>query len=195
MCASGAFFAEGPGYRLRAFTLDDVPALAAFSEDENYWRFLSHGPRTPEQVHSFIETAMKTSQLPDGKERWWAVVDPHADVLIGTANLKQIGDAEDCFGSAGCSLAPTAQGRGLGPILGWDVIALAFDRFGFAKVECTCAEPNERSVHIMRHTVGLTYEGIRVTVGDGPRNPWPVHVFSLTENEFRTKQNPTHREG
>lgn len=178
-------FTEGPGYRLCSLTVDDIQALAAFSEDERYWRFLSHGPRTIEQVQAFVESAVAASAHPDGAEQWWAIDDPDTSALIGTANIKRVGKTEDRQGSVGCTLDPDAQGRGLGPILGWVMITLAFDRFGLEQVECTCAEDNERSVHTMRDTFGMTYEGVRES--DTPRGPWRMHVFTLTAADFRKK--------
>lgn len=159
--------------------------MAAFSEDEAYWRFLSHGPRTREQVRAFIEAVVITTEEGDGPAFWWAVEDPDTGDLIGTANIKR---KEDALGSTGCTLAPSAQGKRLGVTLGWAMITLAFERFGLSKLECTCADNNQRSVHMMRDILCLTYEGLRGGETDYQGRPWPVHVFTITESEFQSKR-------
>lgn len=179
-----AVFAEGPGYRLRSLTLRDVVALAAFSEDELYWRYLSHGPRTESQVQRFVERAISVSEKEGAGERWWAVVDPDTDTVIGTANMRQLGADDAPFGSVGCSLAPGAQGNRLGMTLGWAMIAMAFERFDWSAVECTCAEANERSFHIMRNRFHMRYDGLREDSVEGRKDLWPVHVFSFTRDEY-----------
>ena len=188
MSTSSHAIIHGTGYVVRPLRLDDATALSEFSEDERYWRFLAEGPRTPDQVAYFVARAVALHADPENGEVWWAVEDPDTHGVIGTANLKRIGDAADRNGSVGCTLAPQAQGQGLGTTLGWALIALAFETFHLHRVECTCAVENEVSVHIMRDTYGLTYEGLRKDHHLTPRGWWSSHVFSILEDEYAAKK-------
>lgn len=188
MLPSRAVVCEGQGYRLRPLCEDDAQPIAHFSEDERYWRYLVEGPRTLKQVQSFVADAVLTTNDPDGRETWWAVEDPSTNDFIGTANVKRIGALADRHGSAGCALSPCVQGQGLGKRLGWDMIALVFEHFDFHRLELTCALDNEGSVHIMRGTYGLTYEGVRRDHILTSRGWWSSHVFSILEDEYAARK-------
>lgn len=188
MAPSRAVICEGLGYRLRPLCAEDAAALAKFSEDEDYWRYLIEGPRTPDQVKAFIDDAVSKTSDPKELETWWAAEEPETGKFIGTANIKRIGLLTDRHGSAGCALLPAAQGKGLGKRLGWDMIALAFEQFDFHRLELTCAVANEGSVHIMKDIYGLTYEGIRRDHALTSRGWWSSHVFSILEDEYAAKR-------
>ncbi len=175
---------EKEAFRLRPLTEDDADALSVFSEDERYWRYLSHGLRSPDQIRSFLETVLNQSADSPQREVWWAVEDLDTGRVIGTANLKIDESSEERRGSAGCTLAPDMQGRGLGLILGGTMFEIAFEHFGLAEVECTCAEDNARSVHMMGDIFKMTYGGVRETHPDARTTPWRVHVFTMTKDAF-----------
>lgn len=175
---------EKEAFRLRPLVEDDAEALATFSEDERYWRFLSHGPRTLKDIRVFLASALAPPTDPARREVWWAVEDAETKRVIGTANLRIDESSDKRRGSAGCTLAPDMQGRGLGPILGGFMFEVAFDVFDFAEIECTCAEDNARSVHLMRDTYSMTYHGVRETQRDSSPEPWRVHVFTMTRDQF-----------
>lgn len=186
MAPSRAVTCDGDGYRLRPLRQEDAEALAVFSKDEQYWRYLIEGPRTRAQVRVFVTHAISCTEDPDGTETWWGVDDPETDTFIGTANVKRIGESTDRHGSAGCALAPNAQGQGLGKRLGWNLISLAFERFDFHRLELTCAADNETSFHIMKDVYGFTYEGVRREHALTSRGWWSSHVFSILEDEFQS---------
>lgn len=184
---SESFIAQGQGYRLRPLRLGDAKVLSEFAEDERYWLFLADGPRTPDQVRQLVMDSVSASARPDARETWWAVEDPSTQAVIGTANLKYIGEKADRNGSVGCTLAPDFQGKGLGTRLGWALITLAFESFKLHRVECTCAVDNDASIHIMKNTYGMTSEGVRREYRYTARGWWSSHVFSILEDEYATK--------
>lgn len=187
MAPSRAVVCEGPGYRLRPLRDDDAQLIANFSHDERYWRYLVDGPRTLQQVQSFVTDAVSITNDPQGRQTWWAVEASGTGAVIGTANIKRLGAVADRQGSAGCTLFPDVQGQGLGKRLGWDIIALAFEQFGFHRLELTCALDNAGSLHIMRDTYGLTYEGVRRDHTLTSRGWWSSHVFSILEDEYAAR--------
>jgi RimJ/RimL family protein N-acetyltransferase len=184
---SDSVIAEGDGYRLRQLRLGDAKVLAEFAEDERYWLFLADGTRTPDQVRQLVMDSVSASSRPQAREHWWAVEDPASDTVIGTANLKYIGEKADRNGSIGCTLAPDFQGKGLGARLGWALVVLAFEAFNLHRVECTCAVDNDASVHIMKNTYGMFHEGIRREYRHTARGWWSSHVFSILEGEYAEK--------
>lgn len=192
MAGDGTVILKGAGYLLRPLRHEDASSLSQFTNDENYWRYLSDGPRGPAQTKDFVAGLVAASRDLNSGEVWLAVVDPKSHYaslsLVGTANIKSIGNPEDRNGSVGCTLSPDAQGRGLGASLGWDLIGLAFKAFNLHRVECTCALDNEASVHIMRDKYGLTYEGIRRDHRLTPRGWWSSHVFSILEDEYGQRE-------
>ena len=131
--------------------------------------------------------SVSASSRPQAREKWWAVEDPASGAVIGTANLKYIGEKTDRNGSIGCTLAPDFQGQGLGTALGWALVALAFEEFNLHRVECTCAVDNDASVHIMKNIYGMTYEGVRREYRYTARGWWSSHVFSILEDEYSAK--------
>ncbi|MBT7452093.1 MAG: GNAT family N-acetyltransferase, partial [Rhodospirillaceae bacterium] len=149
--------------------------------------FLADGPRTPDQVKQLVMDSVSASVRPGARQTWWAVQDPSSRAVIGTANVKHIGEKADRNGSVGCTLAPDYQGKGLGTTLGWALIALAFETFKLHRVECTCAVDNDGSVHIMRDTYGMTYEGVRRDYRYTARGWWSSHIFSILEDEYAAK--------
>lgn len=188
MASCRAVVCEGPGYRLRPLHEDDAQQIANFSEDERYWRYLIDGPRTLQQVQSFVADAVSMTNDPDGRQTWWAVETPEGSTVIGTAHIKRLGALADRQGSAGCTLFPDVQGQGLGTRLGWDLIALAFEQFDFHRLELTCALDNTGSLHIMRDTYGLTYEGVRRDHTLTSRGWWSSHIFSILEDEYAARK-------
>ena len=185
---SDSVIAEGRGYRLRPLRLGDAKVLSEFAEDEQYWLFLADGTRTPDQVRQLVMDSVSASSRPDAREVWWAVEDPATGAVIGTANLKYIGEKTDRNGSIGCTLAPDSQGRGLGTRLGWALVALAFETYKLHRVECTCAVDNDASFHIMKNIYGMVHEGVRREYRYTTRGWWSSHVFSILEGEYAAKE-------
>ena len=175
---------SGSGFRFRPLRLEDHAPLAAVAADERYWKHLPEGARTPDQVQAFVKEAIAASSDAASGQTWWAVESPDARSFLGTANLKRIGAPADCHCSVGCTLVPDAQGQGLGTRIGWALIRAAFIEFGMHRVECTCAQDNAASCHIMRDTYGMTYEGLRRHHKKAPCGWWSSHVFSILEDEF-----------
>jgi ribosomal-protein-alanine N-acetyltransferase len=187
MPSAPATVVRGDGYSFRPMQTGDAGPLSAVAADERYWRYLSDGPRSPEQVTAFVDDAVARSADPASGHVWWAIEHPDTAVFLGTANLKRIGADQHRACSVGCALVPDAQGHGLGQRIGWALIALAFDTFEMHRVECTCAVENEASCHIMRDVFGMTYEGIRRDYKLTPRGWWSSHVFSILEDEFAVR--------
>ncbi len=175
---------SGPGFRFRALSLDDHADLAAAAADQRYWQYLPEGPRTPDQVLAFLKDAVTISSDANGGQTWWAIEHSDSRRFLGTANLKRIGAPEDKVCSVGCTLVPDAQGQGLGTRIGWTLIRSAFVDFGMHHVECTCAEGNEMSCHIMRDVYGMTYDGLRRAQKKTPRGWWSSHVFGVAAEDF-----------
>ena len=143
------------------------------------------GSMSESQVKDFVSSKVALTDDLDGSEVWWAVEDAKTRSVIGTANLKFLGELQEKKGSVGCALAPGMQGQGLGPRLGWDMIALGFEHFAFELIECSCAEDNGRSLRTMRDTFQMTYKGLRDLPRDGSQDPWREHVFSLDKDTYQ----------
>lgn len=186
--SSRAVTRDGVGYRLRPLQERDTEALSAFYDDERYWRYLMEGYRTPTQVAVFLEEAISQTDDPNGTETWWGIDHPDSGALIGTANIKRIGDLSHRYGSAGMTLGPSSQGQGLGKTLSWDMMRLAFEIFDLHRLELTCGVENEVSLHLMRDVFELTYEGVRRDHAYTSRGWWSSHVFSILEDEYHARE-------
>ena len=176
-------------YQLRPLVIEDSDVVSEFYKDQHFWKHLREGPLSKSQTRAIIADKVGVSGQSDGRETWWAVLDPETSAVIGTANVKRVGLDQDKRGSVGCALAPDAQGRGLGPRLGWNLIVLGFEQFAFDIIECTCAEDNARSVHTMRDTFQMTYDGMRETQRSVEPRLWREHVFFLRKDVFLTLRN------
>ena len=187
MKTSGQAIIKIPGYTVRSLRLSDAGPLSKFSEDQRYWQFLADGALGPAQAHVLVSDAVSASGRPTSGETWWAIEEQDSQQFIGMASLKRIGKVEHRHYSVGCAFAPHAQGQGLGTSLGWALISYAFESVNAHRVECSCSIDNDSSVHIMKNTFGMTYEGVRREHRLTSRGWWSSHIFSILENEYAAK--------
>ena len=171
-------------YRLRPLAIKDWQTIAEFYQHKSFWMHLMEGALSESRARDFINQKVTLTNDPEGREVWWTVEDAKSESVIGTANLKFLDKLQERKGSAGCALAPGAQGHGLGPRLGWDMIALGFEHFALELIECSCAEDNERSAHTMCDTFQMAYQELRETPRDGAQGLWREHIFSIKKETY-----------
>ena len=176
-------------YWLRPLTFEDSELIVKFYQQRSFWMYLIEGALSEAQAKEFVRLKVALTDDSSGHETWWAVEDPKISVVIGTANLKILSAPDEKRGSVGCALAPQAQGQGLGPRIGWDLIALGFNCFALELIECSCAENNARSAHTMRDTFQMNYLGLREAPHDGRQDLWREHVFSISKDTYLATKN------
>lgn len=142
--------------RLRALEEKDVDGMLEWMNDpeiQNNFRFAMSG-RKREDVLRFIKEAVV--QPLDGRDIHYAIVDEQ-DEYMGTISLKGVdltaGNAEYAI-----SLRKKAQGKGIGMAATIEILRLAFEEFGLARVYLNVLSENKRAI-VLYEKCGFVYEG------------------------------------
>ncbi len=140
---------------LRAWCAQDIPAIVDICSDELSGRYTTVPvPYTESDAREWL--AGQPQARADGASIAFAVLEPPADVPLGSIGLTRHGDG---VAEVGYITAPAARGRGLMPravslLTGW-----AFATLGIERVELATHPDNSASIRVAEKC-GFSREGV-----------------------------------
>ena len=167
--------------RLREMRDSDVDALFALFSDWDVMRYWSHSPWTERaQAIAYIE------RMNGGRQHVeyypWAIATLEDDVFIGTMSLFEI-QREHARAMVGYSLLPSQQGKGYATEALRATLHIAFEAFGFQRIEIDIDPANTTSRRLVERC-GAKLEGQF-------RRRWMVHgewadsvMYGLLREDF-----------
>ena len=169
--------------RLRPVEATDWQAVHTWGSLPEFCRYQPWGPNTSEQSRTFVETAVAAwSQNPQTRYVYVAYIDERA---VGMGELR-VRESEHRQGEISYGLHPQWWGRGLGTMLGRELLRIGFEYLSLHRVYATCDPRNLGSAGVIRR-LGMAYEGrLRHTllIRDGWRDS---DIYSVLESEWRAK--------
>jgi RimJ/RimL family protein N-acetyltransferase len=139
---------------LRAFRIDDVPAVLAYASDTEVTRHLEwEAYDDPAMAAAFIRSTH------NGPPTWYAyaVSDRETGALVGGADLRVV-SPRDRRGEVGYGLARPYWGRGYAAEAAALLVRFGFARLGLVRIQALCAVDNVRSLRTLER-VGMRREG------------------------------------
>lgn len=148
---------EYHGVRLRPVTVADVPAVNAYRSLPGVVRYLPHPPHAVADTALTLESMVSQQSLT--KPGQWldlAVELGSSREVVGEVLLKW--DAEHPLrGEIGFVFSPSVQGRGVAFAACTAALGIAFDNFGWHRVEGICDARNDKSAALMKR-LGMRME-------------------------------------
>jgi RimJ/RimL family protein N-acetyltransferase len=165
---------------LRPVRPDDWSAVHTWASRPEFCRYQPWGPNTPDASRRFVDNAAAAwTQSPQARFPYVAVLDGQP---VGTGEL-WIRNRDHRQGEITYGLHPDLWGRGLGTLIGHELLAIGFARLDLHRVYATCDPRNVGSSRVLRK-LGMTHEGtLRQTmlIRDGWRDS---DVFSILTQEW-----------
>ncbi len=174
--------------RLRPMTRDDIDAVHAMHAREDVTRYLTHGPRTREEVAETVERLAAALQL-ETDDDW---IQPGIEVdgeLVGLLYLK-ITSAQHLGAEIGWTLHPDHQGRGYATEGAAALLDLAFDELGLHRVRAELDPRNAASIAVCRR-LGMREEAHHVRDFRDERIPggWgDTGVWAILDEEWTARR-------
>jgi ribosomal-protein-alanine N-acetyltransferase len=169
--------------RLRPVEATDWQAVHSWGSLPEFCRYQAWGPNTPEQSRTFVEAAVAAwSQNPQTRHVYVAYI---GEQVVGMGELR-VRESEHRQGEISYGLHPRCWGRGLGTMLGRELLRIGFEYLSLHRVYATCDPRNLGSAGVIRR-LGMAYEGrLRHTllIRDGWRDS---DIYSILEDEWRAK--------
>jgi RimJ/RimL family protein N-acetyltransferase len=142
---------------IRAFTIEDVPAIhAALYGDATAMHFIG-GPhsvqRTRQGIAGYIEQQRRAGYS------FWAVTETASGAVIGEAGLYPMNGVGPDI-ELGYALGTPWWGRGYATEAGGAILRAAFDELGVARVAAVAKRENTASLHVLEK-LGFRLEGER----------------------------------
>lgn len=144
----------GDGYKLRIWTLADVPSLAKYANNRNIWRNLRDGfpnPYTEDDAKAYIDLVSKR-----GVEHEWAIAS--SAEAIGGISLRFQADVHRKSAEIGYWLAEPFWNRGIMTRAVGTLLEFAFASFDLVRVYAAIFEWNPPSMRVLEKN-GFTLEG------------------------------------
>lgn len=138
-----------PRLRLRPVRMLDLAAVNAYRALPDVARYLPHGPHTMADTEATLRSmvAQAALQVP-GQWLDLAVELDGSPTVVGEVLLKwNAGDPRQ--GEIGFVFHPSVQGQGIAREAVGEALRIAFEDFGWHRVEGICDERNERSAALM----------------------------------------------
>lgn len=132
---------------LRRFRDGDLAAFQSYRADPEVGRYQSWSVMDDAQAASFIRAVATMPLYVPGEWSQLAIASADGDALLGDVGLCVAADARSA--EIGFTLAPAAQGRGLGTAAVMETARLLFDRTGIACVIGITDSRNTPSVRLM----------------------------------------------
>lgn len=183
---------EGQGVRLRPATMADVPAVNGYRSLADVARYLPH------PAHSMADTELTISSMVSQQGfttpgQWLDLVVEHgpSTEVVGEVLLKW--DAENAQrGEIGFVFSPDVQGRGIAFAACTAALELAFNHFGWHRVEGICDVRNDKSAALMTR-LGMRREATFVE-SDWSKGEWITLVhFAILNREWQ-RRNQEHNQ-
>ncbi|MEP7027382.1 MAG: GNAT family protein [Candidatus Eisenbacteria bacterium] len=150
---------EGAHGVLRPLTLTDLDRLLAYRNHPDVIRYQSWDAYTAPTALALIETMGSSAPGRPGTWFQWGIEERATGVLVGDCGLRTRDDGVQ--GEIGYTLAPEAQGRGLGTAAVTLMLDAAFGALGFHRVTARTDPANTRSAALLRR-LGFRHEGLSI---------------------------------
>jgi len=173
---------------LRELTVDDGPAVHAYSALAEVVRYQPWGPNTAEESRLFVAQVVATAGKAPRMVYQLAITLLDGGRLIGMGSL-QVHSVDHGQGEIGYFLHHDVWGQGYATEAAGLLLGFGFGELGLHRIFGTCDPRNVASAHVLRKA-GMIYEGrLRHTMRlrDGWRDSavysvlaheWPGHVAS-----------------
>ncbi len=143
---------------LRPLTIDDVPNLLPFAITEpELWRFSLTSGAGEQGIRDYINQAVKERQ--EQNEYPFIVWDKQAEVYAGSTRFYDIQPANKTLQLGFTWYGKAFHAKGLNKNCKLLLLELAFDQWGFERVEFRADNENKRSIAAMQ-SIGCTVEGV-----------------------------------
>jgi RimJ/RimL family protein N-acetyltransferase len=173
----------GPRILLRAFLLDDVPAVLAYASDPEVTRHLEWDAYDdPVTATNFIRSTRA------GGTTWFAraIVLRSEDRVIGGADLRIV-SPRDRRGEIGYGLARAWWGQGYATEAARLLLRLGFEALGLVRIEALCAVDNDRSARTLER-LGLRREGRLAQYRWKKGQARDHYLYAITRAEWDARQ-------
>lgn len=185
--AQPAYPFAGKGVRLRPVAKTDVPAVNRYRSLAEVARYLPHPPHTLADTELTI-SSMLSQQDFTTPGQWLDLVVEHgqASEAVGEVLLKW--DAENAQrGEIGFVFSPEVQGRGIAFAACVAALELAFNHFGWHRVEGICDVRNDKSAALMKR-LGMRMEATFVE-SDWSKGEWiTLQHFAILNREWQCQK-------
>ena len=142
---------------LRPFTMDDAPAMFAYTSIPENCRYLKWDAHTQvAQTQAFLQSVMERYE--NHQDFIWGVTLRETGRLIGTCRLFDL-HLDDGRGEVSYLMLPAVQGSGYATEAVRAVIAYAFQTLGLRRVQARCVAENRASERVMQKS-GMECEGL-----------------------------------
>lgn len=155
-----------PGGRLRRLRADDLPAFQAYRALPDLGRYQGWTPMTDAAAARFIDEMAAAPLYVRGDWVQLAIAAPGDDALLGDLGLFVSADGQGA--EIGFTLAPEAQGRGLGTAAVDAAVGLLFTHGGVGRVQAVSDARNAPSLRLLQRA-GFRQAGVQVAMFRGER--------------------------
>ncbi len=162
---------QTPRLTLRAFTTEDVDALAEILSDPRVMEFSSKGPLSKEQTSGFIEWSIESCN--DNGYGQWAVIERHTGVLIGLCGLSETEVDGEKEVEIGYRLACHTWGRGLASEAAAEALRAGFEKHQLESIIAIVATEHAASIRVAEKIGFSAYSLDRY-------KEWDVRVFRMS---------------
>ena len=138
---------------LRRLSTQDLRAFQAYRNDADVGRYQGWRAMSDAQALEFLDDVATQPLLRAGHWTQIAIADAHGNALCGDIGLHVAADGTQ--GEIGFTLAPQAQGRGLGTAAVRCALALLVEHTAVARIIAVTDARNEPSVRLLER-VGMT---------------------------------------
>jgi aminoglycoside 6'-N-acetyltransferase len=152
-CAFDPLPRVGSRIVLRRLRSADLDAFQAYRADWNVGRYQGWSPMSPGEGAAFLEHMRISAAFTLGEWLQLGIAERSTDHLIGDIGICLHGPAE-AHAEIGFTLAPGAQGRGLGSEAVREALAMLFERTDIARVVAVTDARNVASVRLLQR-VGM----------------------------------------
>ena len=167
---------------LREYTKDDVPAVLAYVDDENYWQHHSVERPKPEQLSALILWAVQEQAIKPRLNHYLAVARKDTQQIIGEAVLR-LTNPEMKQAEIGFGVAPKHWRQGYATEIGQALLEAAFARMKMHRVAAQCAPENKPSIRVMQK-LGMAREALLRDIVQARGRWWSSAVYSVLETEY-----------
>ncbi|MEO8220022.1 MAG: GNAT family protein [Specibacter sp.] len=175
------------GARLRPVTMADVPAVNEYRSQAQVARYLPHPPHTVADTELTL-TAMVAQKELRTPGQWLdlAVEYGPSNEAVGEVLLKWDA-ANPLRGEIGFVFSPSVQGRGIAFAACAAALDIAFNHFGWHRVEGICDDRNEKSAALMAR-LGMRLEA-KFVEADWCKGEWvTLRHYAILNREWPVRQ-------
>jgi [ribosomal protein S5]-alanine N-acetyltransferase len=167
---------------LRDFTSADWPAVQAYADRPEVYRFQPWGPTTSDEAHGYVQTAIAQAQQLPRTDYQLAIVLVATGDVIGAGSLV-IHSQLHRHGEIGYFLHPDYWGQGYATEVGRCLLGFGFRTLGLHRIIGTCDPRNIASGRVLER-IGMHLEG-RLREVMFLRDGWRDSLlYSVLEHEW-----------